>query len=358
MEQPLLEIRNLTTRFHTRGGMLNAADDVSITVNKGEIVGVVGESGCGKSVTSLSVLQLVSAPGEIAGGSILFEGANLLEKTRAQMLQVRGKDISMIFQEPMTSLNPVYTVGRQVAEALLVHNPGPGRPGSRKQARKEARAEVIRLFGLVGISEPESRFDSYPHQLSGGLRQRIMIAMALICKPKLIIADEPTTALDVTIEAQILRLMKALQKETGASIMLISHNLGVIAETCDRVYVMYAGKVMEEADVFELFGRTLHPYTAGLLASIPRKNICVDPDDAAASGSGPRRGIRLHSIPGNVPDLTRLPGGCRFSPRCSEVMDICRQKEPELFEAGSGPGPGAVHRVRCWKYGPAARSGS
>lgn len=357
MEQPLLEIRNLTTRFHTRGGMLNAADDVSLTVNKGEIVGVVGESGCGKSVTSLSVLQLVSAPGEIAGGSILFEGENLLEKTRTQMLQVRGKDISMIFQEPMTSLNPVYTVGRQVAEALLVHNPG-GRSGSRKQARRDARAEVIRILGLVGIPEPESRFDSYPHQLSGGLRQRIMIAMALICKPKLIIADEPTTALDVTIEAQILRLMKALQKETGASIMLISHNLGVIAETCDRVYVMYAGTVMEEADVFELFGRTLHPYTAGLLASIPRKNACVDTDDAAASGSGPQRGIRLHSIPGNVPDLTRLPRGCRFSPRCSEVMDICRQKEPELFEAGSGTGPGAVHRVRCWKYGPAARSGS
>jgi len=358
MEQPLLEIRNLTTRFHTRNGILNAADNVSITVNKGEIVGVVGESGCGKSVTSLSVLQLVSAPGEIAGGSILFEGDNLLAKTGKQMLEVRGKDISMIFQEPMTSLNPVYTVGRQVAEALLVHRSNLERSVSKTQARKEARAEAIRIFGLVGISEPESRFDSYPHQLSGGLRQRIMIAMALICKPKLIIADEPTTALDVTIEAQILRLMKALQKETGASILLISHNLGVIAETCDRVYVMYAGTVMEEADVFELFGRTLHPYTTGLLASIPRKNVCIDPDDATASSTGPQRGIRLHSIPGNVPDLTRLPRGCRFSPRCSEVMDICRQKEPELFDAGSGKASGVPHRVRCWKYDTAARSGS
>ncbi len=348
--RPLLEIRGLTTRFRTRDGIVNAVSDVSITVKKGEIVGIVGESGCGKSVTSLSVLRLVAAPGEIAGGSILLDGEDLLAKTDRQMLKVRGKDISMIFQEPMTSLNPVYTVGRQVAEALLVHNPGLDRRQASRQAKRQAKEAAIRIFGLVGIPEPESRFDAYPHQLSGGLRQRIMIAMALICKPKLVIADEPTTALDVTIEAQILRLMQSLRKEIGVSIMLISHNLGVIAEVCDRVYVMYAGRIMEEADVFELFGRTLHPYTAGLLASIPRKNGDREP------------GGRLHSIPGNVPDMTRLPSGCRFSPRCEEAMDICRRKEPRLEEPMLGEpkpaGAGACHRVRCWKYARPERSGS
>jgi len=322
--EALLEIRGLTTRFQTRGGTLNAADDVSLTVGIAETVGVVGESGCGKSVTSLSVLRLVPSPGKITAGSILFGGEDLLKKTGRQMEEVRGKDISMIFQEPMTSLNPVYTVGRQVVEALLVHNPGFG--------HKAARNKAIELFGHVGISEPESRFDSYPHQLSGGLRQRAMIAMALICKPRLLIADEPTTALDVTIEAQILRLMKTLQKETGTSILLISHNLGVIAETCDRVYVMYAGRIVEEADVFDLFERTLHPYTAGLLASIPRKNGDVEP------------GKPLHSISGSVPDMACLPRGCKFAPRCDEAMAICGTEEPAFADVGAG------HRVRCWKF--------
>ena len=341
---PLLEIRELTTRFQTQNGVLNAADGVSLTVGNAETVGVVGESGCGKSVTALSVLRLVPSPGKIVAGSVLFEGEDLLALTGRQMEEIRGRDISMIFQEPMTSLNPVYTVGRQVAEALLVHDPGlggesghgarrgAGRGAGRRAGRRAAREKTIELFGHVGISEPESRFDSYPHQLSGGLRQRAMIAMALICRPKLIIADEPTTALDVTIEAQILRLMKKLQEETGTSVLLISHNLGVIAETCDRVYVMYAGRVVEEADVFDLFGRTLHPYTAGLLASIPRKNGDVEP------------GKPLRSIPGGVPDMTRLPRGCKFAPRCGDVMGICGRQEPPLADAGSG------HRVRCWKY--------
>jgi peptide/nickel transport system ATP-binding protein/oligopeptide transport system ATP-binding protein len=334
---PLLEIRGLTTRFRTRNGILNAADDVSLRVGRAETVGVVGESGCGKSVTSLSVLRLVPSPGRIEAGSVLFEGEDLLAKTGRQMESIRGRDISMIFQEPMTSLNPVYTVGRQVAEALLVHGAEPGgeahgAPASRRGGRAVARDRTIELFGRVGISEPESRFDAYPHQLSGGLRQRAMIAMALICRPKLLIADEPTTALDVTIEAQILRLMKKLQEETRTSILLISHNLGVIAETCDRVYVMYAGRIVEEADVFDLFERTLHPYTAGLLASIPRKNGDVEP------------GKPLRSIPGGVPDLTRLPRGCKFAPRCGDAMGICGRQEPTLADAGSG------HRVRCWKY--------
>ncbi|MCX7028024.1 MAG: ABC transporter ATP-binding protein [Spirochaetes bacterium] len=321
---PLLEIRRLTTRFQTQNGALNAADDVSLMVGKAETVGVVGESGCGKSVTSLSVLRLVPSPGKIEAGSILFDGEDLLSKTSRQMEGIRGKDISMIFQEPMTSLNPVYTVGKQVAEALLVHNPALG--------RKRARDQAIEMFGHVGISEPKSRFDTYPHQLSGGLRQRAMIAMALICRPKLLIADEPTTALDVTIEAQILRLMKKLQNETGTSILLISHNLSVIAETCDRVYVMYSGRIVEESDVFDLFDRTLHPYTSGLLASIPRKNSAIEP------------GKPLHSIPGGVPDMTRLPCGCKFAPRCEEVMEICCREEPTLADAGGG------HCVRCWKF--------
>lgn len=335
MEQrarPLLEISHLTTRFQIRGGTLNAVDDVSLTVSTGETVGIVGESGCGKSVTSLSVMRLVTEPGKIVSGAILLNGEDLLAKSDTQMRRIRGRDISMIFQEPMTSLNPVYTVGKQVAEALLVHNQGLG--------RNRAREEAIQMFGLVGIPEPESRFDAYPHQLSGGLRQRVMIAMALVCKPKLVIADEPTTALDVTIEAQILRLMKTLQKETGASIMLISHNLGVIAETCDRVYVMYAGRIVEEADVFELFGHTLHPYTSGLLASIPQNNGDVEP------------GGRLHSIKGSVPDMARLPCGCKFGPRCDEVMDICLAAESALVDVG------ATHRVRCWKYTKPERSGS
>ena len=318
----LLEIRDLTTRFDTRRGPVPAVEGVSIKAGQGEIVGLVGESGCGKSVTSLSVLRLISRPGVIAGGEVLFDGTDLLKLPEDAMRDVRGRDISMIFQEPMTSLNPVYTVGRQVAESLRSHRAG--------VSRVEARHAAAEMLAKVGIPEPEKRLDCYPHQLSGGLRQRVMIAMALICKPRLLIADEPTTALVVTIEAQILRLMKALQRDTGASIILISHNLGVIAETCDRVYVMYAGRVMEEAEVFDLFDRPLHPYTSGLLKSIPK-----------IAGPGPRE--TLYSIRGNVPNMQELPRGCKFLPRCDRAQPRCAEAEPPLEDAGGG------HMVRCWR---------
>jgi peptide/nickel transport system ATP-binding protein/oligopeptide transport system ATP-binding protein len=324
-DSPLLEIRDLKTQFKTRRGMVPAVDEVSLTVERGEIVGIVGESGCGKSVTSLSVMRLVTSPGRIVGGSVRFEGVDLLRLDEKRMRAVRGKEISMIFQEPMTSLNPVYKVGKQVAESLRSHVAGIGTAA--------ARTAVAEIFARVGIPEPGQRLDAYPHQLSGGLRQRVMIAMALICKPKLLIADEPTTALDVTIEAQILALMKGLQRDTGASIALISHNLGVIAETCDRVYVMYAGRVMEEAGVFELFDFPAHPYTRGLLKSIPR----ITGDEGTKKA--------LYSIRGNVPDMQDLPRGCRFAPRCDMGADICLQKEPGLVEAGKG------HFARCWFAG-------
>lgn len=319
---PLLEVRNLKTTFRTKAGTVPAVDDVSFSVRRGEILGIVGESGCGKTMTSLSILRLVAQPGRIEGGEVLLEGKNLLALPLSRMRQTRGKDISMIFQEPMTSLNPVHRVGRQVAEALLVHDPGMG--------KSLAKQKTIDLFTLAGIPEPESRFSAFPHQLSGGLRQRVMIAMALACRPKLVLADEPTTALDVTIEAQILRLMKTLQKETGASIVLISHNLGVVAELCDRVCVMYAGKIVEQATVFDLFEKPQHPYTLGLLASLPR------------AGSVRGTGGRMRSIPGSVPDMSRLPAGCRFHPRCPEAGEKCRTSMPELVETGPD------RTVRCW----------
>lgn len=323
---PLLEIRGLKTYFYTRDGVVPAVDDVHIEVGRGEIVGIVGESGCGKSVTSLSVLQLVAAPGKVVAGEVKFQGEDILVFTKKRMRALRGNEISMIFQEPMTSLNPVYTVGRQVAEVLRIHE-------SSLNA-EEMHAKVVELFSLVGIPEPERRVHAYPHQLSGGLRQRIMIAMALIRRPKLLIADEPTTALDVTIEAQIFGLIKKLRKEFDTSIILITHNLGVVAETCDRVYVMYAGKVVEEAEVFELFGHPKHPYTSGLLQSIPRKNQSGRKDP----------GKRLYCIRGSVPNMLRLPRGCKFAPRCDCSLPICHEKEPELVRSGAG------HQVRCWKY--------
>lgn len=326
----LLEIIDLRTSFPTNRSVVPAVDSVSIRVERGEMVGLVGESGCGKSVTSLSVLGLVTPPGRVVGGRVLYNGEDVLGFTGAKMRDLRGNHISMIFQEPMTSLNPVYTVGRQVAEALRSHN--------RSMGRREARRKVVEMFERVGIPEPESRLGAYPHQLSGGLRQRVMIAMALICRPDLLIADEPTTALDVTIEAQILTLMKRLQHETGSAIILITHNLGVVAETCDRVYVMYAGRIVEEAGVFELFDRPLHPYTVGLLRSIPRKN-----EDESA----PRR---LYSIKGSVPDMSRLPPGCKFAPRCDECVAACLESEPGLVALGRG------HSVRCIVHAPAKAS--
>lgn len=316
-----LKIEHLKTQFETTGGIVPAVDDVSIEIPRGKIVGLVGESGCGKSMTAMSIMQLVKKPGKIVDGKILFKGRDLLAASPEEMRQVRGNDISMIFQEPMTSLNPVYTVGRQVREAVLLHQ---------KVSKDEAKNRVIEIFRKCGIPEPEKRYKSYPHQLSGGLRQRVMIAMAMICQPELLIADEPTTALDVTIEAQILRLMKELRDEHGTSILMITHNMGVVAQMCDYVYVMYAGKVMEQAETFELFRNTQHPYTAGLLRSIPRMDNQVD---------------RLYSIRGVVPNLLKLPAGCGFCTRCDQADDTCWQVRPELHEVAPG------HYVRCHLQG-------
>lgn len=316
----VLEIKNLKTHFFTQKGVVPAVDGVDIEVGKEEVVGIVGESGCGKSVTAMSILQLLQFPGRTIDGEIILDGEDLLKKSPEEMYQYRGNKISMIFQEPMTSLNPVYPVGKQVAEILRVHTP---------ISAEEAKRKVVQMFAKVGIPEPHKRYDAYPHQLSGGLRQRVMIAMAIICNPLLMIADEPTTALDVTIEAQILYLMKQLQKENGTSIIIITHNLGVVAEICDRVYVMYAGKVMEKADVFTLFENPLHPYTSGLLHSIPKMTRVKD---------------HLYTIRGIVPNLLKLPQGCRFCPRCDKAMKICTVMEPPLYDLGDG------HQVRCFLY--------
>lgn len=294
-------------------------DDVSVTVPRGKIVGIVGESGCGKSMTAMSILRLIRKPGKIESGEILFCGEDLLKKSEKEMRKIRGDRISMIFQEPMTSLNPLYTVGHQVMEALFLHE---------KIDKASAKERAVRILHEVGIPEAEARLRSYPHQLSGGLRQRVMIGMAMICKPDLLIADEPTTALDVTIEAQILALMKRLKEEQGTSILLITHNMGVVAKVCDEVYVMYAGKIMEHAEVFELFNHVSHPYTEGLLKSIPRIDAVTD---------------RLYSIPGVVPNLLHLPAGCSFCTRCSEVDKECASAKPGLREIREG------HLVRCCK---------
>ena len=314
-----LKIEHLKTQFDTTKGVVPAVDDVSIDIPKGKIIGLVGESGCGKSMTAMSIMQLVRKPGKIVDGKVMLMGKDLLQASDAEMRAVRGNDISMIFQEPMTSLNPVYTVGRQVREAILLHQ---------NVSKAEAKNRVIDIFRKIGIPEPEKRYNSYPHQLSGGLRQRVMIGMAMVCEPELLIADEPTTALDVTIEAQILKLMKQLRDEHGTSILLITHNMGVVAQMCDYVYVMYAGKVMEQAETFELFRNTQHPYTAGLLRSIPRMDKQVD---------------RLYSIRGVVPNLLKLPAGCSFSTRCDYADDHCRDVRPELYEQSEG------HCVRCFR---------
>lgn len=316
----VLEIKNLRSYFYTEKGVLPAVDDVTITVPKGRIVGIVGESGCGKSMTAKSVMGLLKYPGRIAGGQILLGDTDLTALRERQLRRVCGQDITMIFQEPMTSLNPVLRVGYQVQEALLIHR--------QELTRAEAKRQVLEIFEKVGISEPEKRYRAYPHQLSGGLRQRVMIAMAMICQPKLLIADEPTTALDVTIEAQILQLMKQLRDDTGMSVIIITHNLGVVAEICDYVYVMYTGKIMEQAETFALFDHTAHPYTQGLLASIPR--LGEHPD-------------HLHTIPGVVPNLLHLPAGCAFSTRCPYADGRCRSQKPELYAVAPG------HASRCFR---------
>jgi oligopeptide/dipeptide ABC transporter ATP-binding protein len=313
----LLEVTDLRTSFHTEEGVARAVDGVSFGVDRGEVLGVVGESGSGKSVTALSIMRLVQEPGRIADGSqIAFKGRDLLGLTEKEMRGVRGNDIAMIFQEPMTSLNPVFPIGDQISESIRLH---------RGLSRGEARTRAVDLLRLVGIPLPERRVDEYPHQLSGGMRQRVMIAMALANEPDLLIADEPTTALDVTIQAQILELLLQLRERTGTGVILITHDLGVVAEVCDRVVVMYAGQVVESGPVEAIFAGPQHPYTQGLLAAVPR------PD---------QRGGRLAVIPGVVPPPTRWPHGCRFRPRCPYAWDLCHE-QPGLLDAGS-------QRARCW----------
>jgi peptide/nickel transport system ATP-binding protein len=317
--EPVLEIKGLKTQFQSKGGLLTAVDGLELSLGRGETLGLVGESGCGKSVTALSILQLLAKPaGRIAEGRILFEGRDLVNMSAAEIRRIRGNEISMIFQEPMTCLNPVYTVGFQIQEVLRKH---------RHMSKREAVSEAVNMLGLVGIPEPEARIDDYPHQLSGGMRQRIMIAMALSCHPKIMIADEPTTALDVTIQAQILDLIGRLKKEIGMSVLLITHDLGVVAEICQQVVVMYAGKMVESADVKELFATPAHPYTVGLFKSLPK--------------IGGKEGI-LNPIPGVVPSLLHLPSGCAFRDRCFKSNSGCVE-EPPWRETRPG------HKVRCWE---------
>ncbi|WP_420897805.1 ABC transporter ATP-binding protein [Brevibacillus marinus] len=318
----IVEIKGLRTHFFTEYGEIPAVDGVDLYVQKGEVLGVVGESGCGKSVTALSVMRLVPhPPGKIVGGSIRFKGEELVSASEKRMRQLRGNQLAMIFQEPMTSLNPVFTIGEQISETVRLH---------RDLSKKQARLHAVEMLQKVGIPRAESIVDEYPHQLSGGMRQRVMIAMAMSCDPELLIADEPTTALDVTIQAQILDLMRKLNKESGTAIMLITHDLGVVAEMCNRVVVMYAGKVVEEGAVREIFGNPQHPYTKGLLQSVPRMD---------------QKRERLYSIPGNVPSPGSLPKGCRFAPRCEHVAEKCHEAMPELVAVGDG------HKSRCWLQG-------
>jgi oligopeptide/dipeptide ABC transporter ATP-binding protein len=309
--EPLLEIRDLVTEFRTDAGWVRAVDGVSFEIPRKSTLGVVGESGSGKSVTALSIMRLVATPpGKIASGTIKYAGKDLLTLPAAEMRAIRGNRIAMIFQEPMTSLNPVFTVGDQVVEAVRLHQ---------KKSASEARALAAKMFELVGIPSPQERLDAYPHQLSGGMRQRVMIAMALACKPDLLIADEPTTALDVTIQAQILELLRELQREMGMAILLITHDLAVVAETCDEVAVMYAGRIVERASSATLFSSPRHHYTAGLLRSVP--------NDTAKD--------RLVEIPGMVPALSALPKGCKFVDRCPAAQELCRSEEPALVQLGA-----------------------
>jgi len=325
MAERLLDVKNLKTYFFTDEGTVRAVDGVDLYIDKGETLGIVGESGCGKSVTALSIMKLIpQPPGKIVEGEIRYNGQNLVDLPAGKMRKIRGKEISMIFQEPMTSLNPVFTCGEQIAEALRLHE-GLG--------RRDAMAKTVDMLKLVHMANAERRVKEYPHQLSGGMRQRIMIAMALSCNPKLLIADEPTTALDVTIQAQILELLNELKSKLGMAVMLITHDMGVIAETAQRVIVMYAAKVAEEAPVGDLFKEPLHPYTQGLLRSIPRIDLAAT------------KRQRLEAIGGTVPTLKGdIPPGCRFAPRCPFVKAVCTEKDPVLKEMKPG------HKVACWLY--------
>ncbi|MDP2969371.1 MAG: ABC transporter ATP-binding protein [Deltaproteobacteria bacterium] len=321
MKNPLLEVRSLTTRFFTEDGVVRAVENVSFEIFPGEILSLVGESGCGKSVTGLSLLRLIPIPpGKIVSGELLFDGRDLMELEEKEMERVRGNDISMIFQEPMTSLNPVFTIGNQIMEAIQLHQ---------NLDKKEARKKAIEMLGRVRIPSPEVRIDSYPHQLSGGMRQRAMIAMALSCQPKLLIADEPTTALDVTIQAQVLRLLKEIQGEMGMAVMLITHDLGVVAEIADRVAVMYAGRIVETGPIEAIFGEMRHPYTKGLWESIPQLK---------------EKRRRLNAITGQVPDPMNLPAGCKFHPRCYLMIDDCKKEEPPLYLVNG------KHFSRCLRW--------
>ncbi|WP_035100390.1 ABC transporter ATP-binding protein [Aneurinibacillus terranovensis] len=310
--EPLLSINGLKTHFFTSEGVVRSVDGVDLTIRRGETLGVVGESGCGKSVTALSVMRLIPSPGRIVEGAIIFKNSDLAKVPEKEMRDIRGNEIAMIFQDPMTSLNPVYTIGMQIAETIRLH---------KGFDKKKGIQRAVELLRQVGIPRAEQIVDEYPHRLSGGMRQRVMIAMAMACDPKLLIADEPTTALDVTIQAQILDLMRALKKEHGTSILMITHDLGVVAEMCDRVVVMYGGKVVEQADVETLFEHPAHPYTRGLLQSIP---------------SLEEEKEWLDSIPGNVPIPSEMPEGCKFAPRCPHAMDRCHIEEPPLYELAGG----------------------
>lgn len=322
MAKNLVEFKNLKTYFHTSDGVVKAVNDVSFKIKEGETVCVVGESGCGKSVTAMSLMRLIpNPPGRIESGEILFEGKDILKLTEAEMRNIRGNDVSVIFQEPMTSLNPVFKVGDQICEAIILHQ---------KLSKEAAEKKAIEVLKIIGIPRAEEIMKAYPHELSGGMRQRVMIAMAVSCNPKLLIADEPTTALDVTIQAQILDLMRDIKKKLNTSIMLITHDLGVVAEMADYVVVMYAGKIIEEAPVEELFKNPLHPYTIGLLKSKPVLNK--------------ETGKRLYSIPGQVPNPIGMPDNCYFSSRCEKCMKVCKEKQPHLINVNER------HKVACWLY--------
>ncbi|MFJ7974882.1 ABC transporter ATP-binding protein [Peribacillus sp. JNUCC 23] len=319
--ESVLEVKNLRTSFFTDGGEVAAVDDIDFYINKGEILGVVGESGCGKSVTSLSIMGLVpSPPGKIVGGEILYKGEDLTKASEKRMRQIRGNDITMIFQEPMTSLNPLFTIGNQIMETIRLHN---------KWNKQQVKERAIEILQMVGLPRAEELLNEYPHQLSGGMRQRVMIAMAMVCNPQLLIADEPTTALDVTIQAQILKLMKKLNQDYQTAIMMITHDLGVVAEVCQRIVVMYAGKVVEEGDIATIYKNPKHPYTVGLIKSVPDMRKKVD---------------RLYSIPGNVPKPGSIKEGCRFAARCEHAFDRCFTETPELYQTGEG------QKVRCFLH--------
>jgi peptide/nickel transport system ATP-binding protein len=324
-EDAVLDVEDLQTWFYTRRGILKAVDKVSLSVRRGETLAVVGESGCGKSMTALSIMRLIqSPPGRIVGGKVRLDGRDLLTLDEAEMRGIRGNDLSMIFQEPMTALNPVLSIGSQIGEAVILHQ---------SLSKRAAMDRAVEMLRLVGIPDPERRVHEYPHQLSGGMRQRAMIAMALSCNPKVLVADEPTTALDVTIQAQILALILELQQKLGTAVMLITHDLGVVAETARRVVVMYAGRKVEEADVGALFSEPLHPYTRGLMGSIPR---------LVGAQDGVQRAKRLKEIPGMVPALSNLPPGCVFAPRCEHATDRCRAEYPDYREMRPG------HWAACW----------